>query len=178
MQAYYKSKGEDAPYKSLGAFRRARRAQGERYKDIKSLWWSGKNINNEEVSQNVLTNDRNGGIIEGQNNEYHVLVEEKHSKGNIVQIAKEGGKHHGKYLNFKKKYTVKQLEKSISSFPKTIDEHIDKINHPEKYCNEWGKMEERERDGLLRKWKKDLQRNQEEMEIAISVLKEKEDDIK
>jgi hypothetical protein len=36
MQAYYKSKGEEAPYKSLASFRRARRAQSETYKSVSS----------------------------------------------------------------------------------------------------------------------------------------------
>jgi hypothetical protein len=38
MKAYYESKGEDAPYKSLGAFRRARRAQSETYKESRKEW--------------------------------------------------------------------------------------------------------------------------------------------
>jgi hypothetical protein len=38
MQAYYKSKGEEAPYKSLASFRRARRAQAQSYKDNRKEW--------------------------------------------------------------------------------------------------------------------------------------------
>jgi hypothetical protein len=38
MKAYYESKGEEAPYKTLGAFRRARRAQAQSYKDNRKEW--------------------------------------------------------------------------------------------------------------------------------------------
>ena len=38
MQAYYESKGEESPYKSLASFRRARRAQSEVYKESSKKW--------------------------------------------------------------------------------------------------------------------------------------------
>ena len=34
----YDSKGLDAPYKTLGAFRRARRAQAQSYRDNRKEW--------------------------------------------------------------------------------------------------------------------------------------------
>ena len=38
MKAYYESKGIDAPYKTLGAFRRARRGQATQYKENRKVW--------------------------------------------------------------------------------------------------------------------------------------------
>ena len=38
MKAYYESKGLDAPYKTLGAFRRARREQAQSYRDNRKEW--------------------------------------------------------------------------------------------------------------------------------------------
>ena len=51
MQAYYENKGEEAPYKTLGAFRRARRAQAQSYKDNRKEW-SAKN----EIAKDSTTN--------------------------------------------------------------------------------------------------------------------------
>ena len=58
MHAYYESKGLDAPYKTLAAFRRARRAQAQSYKDNRKEWSEKK-----ELSQNPLTNDGNNAKI-------------------------------------------------------------------------------------------------------------------
>ena len=60
-----------------------------------------------------MTNKQESGIVEEQSNVDNGFIEEKQAQ-DIVQIAKEGGKHHGKYLNFKKNYTIKQLEKGIT----------------------------------------------------------------
>ena len=59
MQAYYESKGLDAPYKTLGAFRRARRAQAQSYKDNRKEWSEKK-----ELSQTLLTNTSKRGNIQ------------------------------------------------------------------------------------------------------------------
>ena len=38
MRAYYESRNEEPPYKTIGAFRRARRAQSESYKENRQVW--------------------------------------------------------------------------------------------------------------------------------------------
>ena len=58
MQAYYENKGEEAPYKTLGAFRRARRAQAQSYKDNRKEWNTMK-----ESIPNGLTNWKYSGRI-------------------------------------------------------------------------------------------------------------------
>ena len=57
MQAYYESKGLEAPYKTLGAFRRARRAQAQSYKDNRKEW-SEKVQFSEGNSKNTSLNSR------------------------------------------------------------------------------------------------------------------------
>ena len=53
-----------------------------------------------------------------------------------------------------------------------VEEHADKIAHPEKYDTGWAEKDERQRRGLLSKWEKDLKRNAEQAEIEIEVWKE------
>ena len=174
MRAYYEAKKIDPPYATIGAFRRARRAQSENYQESRKEWgYKPKESRNaaeqqtttQENTENPLTNTENSGIVQEQS-------------GNTYEIAKGGGKHYGKYQNFKDKCNIKQLEKSIRSFTKRIIEHQDKLRHPEKYCKDWENMDDREKEGLLRKWKKDLRRNEEELEIAKGVLEEKKNGIK
>ena len=60
MKAYYDSKGLDTPYKSLGAFRRARRAQAQSYRDNRKEWSQTfkENANTQKpVKKNVETNN-------------------------------------------------------------------------------------------------------------------------
>ena len=61
MQAYYESKKLEAPYKTLGAFRRARRAQAQSYKDNRKEWSEKK-----EFSQKPLTKQDESSIVKEQ----------------------------------------------------------------------------------------------------------------
>ena len=54
MKAYYAEQGQEPPYKSLGAFRRAKRANAENYEAKKGVW-SNKIV---EESQKGLTNKK------------------------------------------------------------------------------------------------------------------------
>ena len=88
------------------------------------------------------------------------------------ETAKNGGRHKGVYNDaIKKKQSA--LEKSIASHVAQVEEHADKLAHPEKYDTGWADKDERQREGLLRKWKKDLQRNAEQAEVEIGVWKER-----
>jgi len=51
-------------------------------------------------------------------------------------------------------------------------EHAEKIKCPEKYDSGWKEKDYRQKDGLLRKWEKDLKRNAEQAKIEIEVWKE------
>lgn len=68
---------------------------------------------------------------------------------------------------------VKKLEKSIASHTAQVEEHQDKIKNPAKYDKGWDLKDSRQKEGLLRKWEKDLRRNAEQAEIEIEVWKER-----
>ena len=63
MQAYYESKGLEAPYKTLGAFRGARRAHAQSYRDNRKEWTQtaedGKNKNAQTTNVEEPTNIAN-----------------------------------------------------------------------------------------------------------------------
>ena len=54
---------------------------------------------------------------------------------NAYEAAKDGGRHHGVYKRYRCIRTP-EIEKSIRSFEKRIEEHKDKINHPMLYVSE------------------------------------------
>ncbi len=79
MKAYYESQGKEPPYNTLGAFRRARRAQSKAYTESRKEWGKAKPreekpknppktaTSEKKNTQNPLTNEENSGIIEEQN---------------------------------------------------------------------------------------------------------------
>ncbi len=98
----------------------------------------------------------------------HISIDSKA----VFDAAKSGERHKGVYADAMR-HKQRTLEKSISSHTAQVMEHADKIAHPEKYDIGWGEKDERQRDGLLKKWGKDLQRNAEQAEIEIEVWKER-----
>lgn len=90
----------------------------------------------------------------------------------VFKKAKEGKMHGGTYRDALKKSEAR-LKKSIKSHEEQVKEHLDKLKHPEKYDVDWGKKSERERAGLLKKWRRDLLRNAEQAEIERRALGEK-----
>lgn len=54
------------------------------------------------------------------------------------------------------KQTTKQIEKGIKSYRKQIHIHNDKINNPQKYVEDWDKMDKLNRDGLIRHWNREI----------------------
>jgi hypothetical protein len=80
----------------------------------------------------------------------------------------------GEFKNYAKRgYTlekvISQLSKSIRSLEKTVDEHIDKLAHPEELAKEegidWNSLSKREQDGYISKWTKDIKRNRARIEV-------------
>ncbi len=88
----------------------------------------------------------------------------------VYQDAKSGLRHAGIYRDAINKGQA-ALEKSIASHTAQVEEHMQKIKIPEKYDTGWAVKDERQRQGLLRKWEKDLRRNAEQAEIEIEVWK-------
>lgn len=90
----------------------------------------------------------------------------------VYSAAKSGGRNKGVYADAVKK-RQKNLEKSIASHTAQVEEHAKKIQNPEKYDAGWGEKDDRQKQGLLKKWGKDLRRNAEQAEIEIEVWKER-----
>lgn len=88
------------------------------------------------------------------------------------QKAKDGERHAGVYKDATKK-TEAELVKSIASHNNQVNIHIDKIEHPEKYVDDWQSKPQQQKDGLMRKWKKDAQRNAEQAAVEAEVFKER-----
>ena len=94
------------------------------------------------------------------------------SAGNAYDIAKNGGKHAGDYLNYLNK-TEKELTQSINSHMKNVGEHIDKLAHPEKYIKDFEKLPMDQQLSHLDTWKDHLLKNQEQANIKSGILREK-----
>lgn len=92
----------------------------------------------------------------------------------LVAAAKERKRHshRGVYLDAMDK-SKKQLQKSIVSRVSQVERHADKIQHPEKYVPDWAKKDPRYKEGLIRKWEKDMRRNAEQAEIELAVFEER-----
>lgn len=90
----------------------------------------------------------------------------------VFKAAKDGTRHAGVYRDAVNK-SKPRLLKSIKSHEEQVRLHADKIAHPEKYDENWLSKSEQEREGLLRKWRKDMQRNAEQAAIEKETLKER-----
>lgn len=90
----------------------------------------------------------------------------------VYSAAKSGERNRGVYTDAIKKRR-KNLEKSIASHTAQVEEHARKVKNPDKYDTGWGEKDDRQKQGLLKKWGKDLQRNAEQAEIEIEVWKER-----
>ncbi len=108
---------------------------------------------------NDFINTQNNGIINAEK---------------VIQEAQSGGRHSGKYKDASN-WTNEQLHKAINSYEKQIKLHEDKINNPAKYITDWEILDERKKQGLLKKWRKDANRNAELKVIMEHILKERGD---
>ena len=86
--------------------------------------------------------------------------------------AKNGIKNKGVYTDALKK-RQRNLEKSIASHTAQVEEHQRKIQNPQSYDKDWDKKDARQKQGLLNKWQKDMQRNAQQAKIEIEVWKER-----
>ncbi|MEW6609799.1 MAG: hypothetical protein AB1414_20540, partial [bacterium] len=93
--------------------------------------------------------------------------------GKVVEEAlRIGGKHSGLLENYAKR-TPEEIQKALKSYEKQVALHKEKIANPDKFAEDWNKMDTRAQEGLLRYWQKDLQRNQELAEIMRYLLQTK-----
>jgi hypothetical protein len=54
-----------------------------------------------------------------------------------------------------------EIASAMRSYEGRVAEHVEKLANPAKYAERWNRMDVRERAGLPRKWREDLQRNPE-----------------
>lgn len=92
----------------------------------------------------------------------------------VTESARKAERHShaGVYRDAMSK-TKKQLQKSIVSRTAQVERHADKIAHPEQYVPDWTEKTSAYREGLLRKWEKDMRRNAEQAEIELAVFEER-----
>ena len=92
----------------------------------------------------------------------------------LYEAAKSGKRHGGIYKDAVKKSRIR-LEKSIFSHASQVKEHADKINNPVGYDAGWEQKDDRQKEGLVHKWEKDLKRNAEQAAIEMEIWKERFD---
>jgi len=86
--------------------------------------------------------------------------------------ARTGGRHSGIYQDAAKK-SKKQLQKSISSHTEQVKLHADKVKHPDQYDSGWANKTPQQQAGLLKKWRKDMERNAQQANVEIYTWKER-----
>jgi hypothetical protein len=86
--------------------------------------------------------------------------------------AKSGGKNHGLYIRLHEQ-TEQQLCKSIHSYIKNVTDHEVKIKNPSAYISDWQNRSEAYKQGIIKKWQMDIQRNLEQLTIAQYVADER-----
>ena len=93
--------------------------------------------------------------------------------GNAVfNEAKNGGRHNGMYKQLTGQ-TDDELVKSVRSFEENVKEHASKINSPSDFIHDWDSRNEQYKVGIIKKWQKDLTRNEELAAVALGVIKER-----
>ena len=93
----------------------------------------------------------------------------------IYELAKMRIRHGGIYRDGILKNKAK-LEKSIRSHYRQAVEHSNKISHPEQFDSDWESKSDLQKQGLLRKWSKDMKRNAEQAIIEIKIWEERFDE--
>ena len=88
------------------------------------------------------------------------------------EIAKAGGRH-GQWLAEQRALGVRQLESAARSIEKQLGFHEGWIADPSSKVHDWVLRDARYREGLLRKWQQDIDRQREQIAIVRGVLREK-----
>ncbi len=67
------------------------------------------------------------------------------------------------------------LKRSIRKYQKRIDEHNDKISNPQKYVSNWESLDDRNKEGLLKHWKKEINNFSDSIQRREDELKRRGD---
>lgn len=99
----------------------------------------------------------------------------KLNEDQIYELAKMGIRHGGIYRDGILKNKAK-LEKSIRFHYRQAVEPSNKISHSEQFDSDWESKSDLQKQGLLRKWRKDMKRNAEQAIIEIKIWEERFDE--
>lgn len=91
---------------------------------------------------------------------------------NIFMSVKYGDKNHGSYVTLSSQSNL-QLQRSIKSYTQNVIDHKNKIQAPADYIRDWASRDERYKKGVIKRWEKDLNKNNEQLLIAQSIAKER-----
>lgn len=139
------------------------RRQYERYKDV----LGAENMPKTFASyRRMKYNDSEWW--DGKKAEYRAISREQ----SIIETAKTGGRHSGKYLDATL-WSDKSVQKAAKSYAAQVAEHTAKIENPAQYDAGWNKKTVEQKAGLLNKWQKDLDRNDELRIIMERILKDR-----
>ncbi len=88
----------------------------------------------------------------------------------VFSAALDGGKHAGLLRNMAGR-TVDEISSGIKSLDKNIAKHEEKIATPSKHAKDWNKMTDKQKEGLVKTWKKEIRTYKEQKEV-LEKLKE------
>ncbi|MDY7096184.1 MAG: RHS repeat-associated core domain-containing protein, partial [Acidobacteriota bacterium] len=87
-----------------------------------------------------------------------------------LETARQGGRHAGFLRNYAGR-SRKEIERGIVSLEKEIAEHRAKMADPEQFIPNFHQLDPRQQEALLtKKWPRDIQRQQEQLEILQGLL--------
>ncbi len=90
---------------------------------------------------------------------------------NTLKAANDG-KHHGTYVTLVGQ-SNQQLLRSIQSYTRNVAEHQIKINNPADFVSDWENRHDAYKAGIIKKWEKDIIRNNEQLNIARGIATER-----
>jgi hypothetical protein len=99
----------------------------------------------------------------------------KPSMVSAYEIAKAGGKRSSWYKGYREQ-GERQLLKGIRKLEKQIASHENWIANPLSKIQNYNDLDSRERAGLIRGWKTDIQRQRELVDILQGILKERKNE--
>ena len=101
-----------------------------------------------------------------------VIMKPLAGRDDMYETAANGGTNHG-LLEKLRNQTDNQLNKSINSFKNNIIEHQHKIAKPSDYIENWNDRNENYKNGMIEKWKKDILRNKNQLDVALGAARER-----
>ena len=90
---------------------------------------------------------------------------------NAYDVARAGGRHSGTLVNYADR-PASQIRNAVDGYESQVTEHIQKLNNPEAFVEDWATWDPRRQQGQLLKWEEDLVRNRELATIMRKLAEE------